>query len=55
MVVLELQQAALTAAQRDNPLATAISVDSGPIRGRRVLEQMIAAEHAQPAAMLGAA
>jgi vanillate O-demethylase monooxygenase subunit len=43
-VVIELQHRCLTAAQRDNPVALAIGVDAGPIRGRRQLEGLIAAE-----------
>jgi phenylpropionate dioxygenase-like ring-hydroxylating dioxygenase large terminal subunit len=43
-VVVELQHSVPAPAQRDNPVALAIAVDGGPIRGRRVLERLIAAE-----------
>jgi vanillate O-demethylase monooxygenase subunit len=43
-VVLELQQLSLSDSGRDNPLAFALAVDGGPVRGRRVVEQMIARE-----------
>jgi phenylpropionate dioxygenase-like ring-hydroxylating dioxygenase large terminal subunit len=46
-VVLELQQLAVTESGRDNPLAFAIAVDGGPVRGRRVLEQRIAQDQAK--------
>jgi len=42
--VVELQHSALTTAQRNNPVALALVVDAGPIRGRRLLEKLIAAE-----------
>lgn len=45
-VVIELQHRGLTASQRDNPVTLAIGVDAGPIRGRRQLEALIAAEQA---------
>ncbi|SNS64726.1 vanillate O-demethylase monooxygenase subunit [Noviherbaspirillum humi] len=53
-VVLELQQTALTETERDNPAVVAIAVDAGPIRGRRLLEQMIGAERQQKETALGA-
>jgi len=40
-VVVELQQASLTPEQLENPVNLAIIVDSGPIRGRRVLGEMV--------------
>jgi phenylpropionate dioxygenase-like ring-hydroxylating dioxygenase large terminal subunit len=54
-VVLELQQSALTETERDNPAQVAIAVDAGPIRGRRLLEQMVAEERGHEAVAGGAA
>jgi phenylpropionate dioxygenase-like ring-hydroxylating dioxygenase large terminal subunit len=54
-VVLELQQTALTETERNNPAMVAIAVDAGPIRGRRLLEQMIAAERGRQETAVGAA
>lgn len=48
-VVVELQQSVLTPDECDNPVHTAITVDGGPIRGRRVLEAMVAKEQREPA------
>ncbi|WP_296555818.1 aromatic ring-hydroxylating dioxygenase subunit alpha [Pigmentiphaga sp.] len=48
-VVVELQHAALTAPQRENPVNLAIVVDSGPLRGRRLLEELIQQEPSAPA------
>ena len=51
-VVVELQQSALTPDECDNPVQTAIAVDSGPIRGRRVLQAMMADEQRERAPAL---
>lgn len=41
-VVVELRHTALTPPKRNNPVSPAITVDGRPIRGRRVLDLLIA-------------
>lgn len=45
-VVVELQHKSLSRVDRDNPVALAIGVDAGPLRGRRMLNELIAREAA---------
>jgi vanillate O-demethylase monooxygenase subunit len=46
VVVLNLLQTALTPEQFEDPVKVALAVDSGPIHGRRLLEQMMQKEQA---------